>query len=208
MSNSHKPILCRGLVSIATQKLNAGQTGYDSTRIEWSGHHEIVITPSQDKTALASGNDPAWAEVRGALLCDIDLKIYALPIDKMAELLNVDYSDDDGVVFTGDTTSRFVGMDVVTDAQTGDTKSQRKVILYKVSFDLPEISLKTVAEGETAVCDVTLKGKAYPVFYTKADGSQGNMTYTIIDSVAHAKKWEASKSTIVFPRTATEVKDS
>lgn len=206
MSDSKK-IISRGLASISTQKLNAGQTGYSATRTEWSGHHEIVITPSQDKTLLPSGNDPAWAEIKGAVLCDIDLKIYALPVDKMSELLNVDYSDEDGVAFTSNTAGQFVGMDIVTDIQTEDAKSQRKIILYKVSFDLPEISLKTVAEGEPAVGDVTLKGKAYPVFYAKSGGTQGNVTLSIFDSVKQATKWEANKSTIVFPGTATVAGD-
>lgn len=205
MSNGNDPkkIITRGLATIATQKLNDEQKGYSTTRNTWDGQHECTITPNQDKTLLPSGNDPAWAEIRGPVICDVELKIYAIPIEKMQELLSVEYSETDGVSFSSDADSVFVGMDIIVDAQSTAGRSKRKTTLYKVSFDLPEISAKSVAEGDVAVADLTLKGKAYPVFYTKADGKQGDKTLTIIDSTKQSTAWTARENTIIFPTAAT-----
>ena len=193
MSNGNDPkkIITRGLATIATQKLNDEQKGYSTTRNTWDGQHECTITPNQDKTLLPSGNDPAWAEIRGPVICDVELKIYAIPIEKMQELLSVEYSEADGVSFSSDADSIFVGMDIIVDAQSTAGRSKRKTTLYKVSF-----------EGDVAVADLTLKGKAYPVFYTKADGKQGDKTLTIIDSTKQSTAWAARENTIIFPTAA------
>lgn len=192
-------IVSRGLQDILTQRLNSGHTGYGDTVAKWQGETSFVFTPKREVTPLASGNNPAWDTIEGPVLGDVELKLYSLPLDIMPELLAVRYSTADGVC-VGDEVDEtpYIGLSLNTLVKS-TAQSTNKTILYKVRFDLPEISVKTIAEADNAVADVTLKGKAYPVFFTKTDGSQGSRTYCIVNSQTNAAKFAANKDCIVFP---------
>ena len=82
-------------------------------------------------------------------------------------------------------------------------ESYNKTILYKVRFDLPEVAPKTIEEGDNAVGDITLKGKAYPVFFNKTSGAQGSRRYCIVNSATNATKYTANASQIVYPSEMT-----
>ncbi len=200
-----KKVVTQGLAKVATQRLNDTHSGYESEVTEWEGHHSLVITPSQSKMLLPSGDDPAWGEVRGPVVCDLELKIYAIPVELMSKLLGVEYSDEDGVSMSSDASSLYVGLAVTVKETRDGAKTQNKTIAYKTCWDLPEISNKTVSEDDTAVADLTIKGKAYPVFYTKADGSQGNKTLSIFNSVKQKAKWEANATSIQFPSETSAI---
>lgn len=197
-------IVSRGLQDVLTQRLNSGHTGYGDTVAKWQGETSFVFTPKREVTPLASGNNPAWDTIEGPVLGDVELKLYSLPLDIMSELLAVQYSVADGVcVGDNDDETPYIGLSLNTLVKKDATQSTNKTILYKVRFDLPEINVKTIAEADNAVADVTLKGKAYPVFFTKTDGSQGSRTYCIANSQTNAAKFEANKDCIVFPTELT-----
>ncbi len=198
-------VISQGLQDVMTHRLNNGHTGYDGDPIKWTGETSLVFTPKRDSTVLAAGNDPAWGELNGPVLGDVELKLYSLPLEDMPSLLGVKYSVADGVcVGDEDDATPYVGLALNNKVKgQGGASSFNKTILYKVRFELPEVSLKTIAEGDTAVADVTLKGKAYPVFFTKTNGSQGSRTYCIVNSVTNATKYKANEETIVFPTEFT-----
>lgn len=194
-----KKVVSQGLAEIVTQQLNETHSGYESEVVKWEGHHALTVTPSQQKMLLASGDDPAWGEVKGAVICDLELKIYAIPVEMMSKLLSVEYSEEEGVSMSSDAPNINVGL-MATIKETRDgVKTRNKTILYKTSWDLPETSNETISEDNVAVADLTIKGKAYPVFYSKADGSQGNKTVSIFNSVKQRAKWEANETSIQFP---------
>ena len=193
-----KKVVTQGLATVATQRLNDTHSGYESEVTEWEGHHSLVITPSQSKTLLPSGDDPAWGEIRGSVVCDLELKIYAIPVELMSKLLGVEYSDEDGVSMS-DAPPVYVGLALTVKETRDGAKTQNKIIAYKTCWDLPELSHETVGEDNAAVADLTIKGKGYPVFYTKADGSQGNKTVAIFNSVKQKAKWDANAKSIQFP---------
>lgn len=205
MLRNIKKTISRGLQDVMTQRLNAGHTGYEGDAIKWTGETACVFTPKRDSTLLAAGNDPAWGEVDGPVTADVELKLYSLPLEEMPQLLGVKYSAADGVCVgdDGDGTP-YIGLSLNTKVKTASEKpSYNKLIAYKVRFDLPEVNLKTIAEGDNAVADVTLKGKAYPVFFTKSDGSEGSRTYCIVNSIKNAAKYKANESEIVYPTEMT-----
>ena len=198
-------MISQGLQDVMTQRLNSGHTGYENDPIKWTGETSLVFTPKRDNTVLAAGNDPAWGELNGPVLGDVELKLYSLPIEDMPSLLGVKYSAADGVcVGDEDDATPYVGLALNNKVRKeGGVSSFNKTILYKVRFDLPEVNLKTIAEGDTAVADVTLKGKAYPVYFAKTDGSQGSRTYCIVNSATNATKYRANEDAIVFPTEFT-----
>lgn len=200
-----KKTISQGLQDVMTQRLNAGHTGYEGDAIKWTGETSCVFSPKRDNTLLAAGNDPAWGELDGPVTADVELKLYSLPLEEMPQLLGVRYSAADGVCVGDDEDGTpYMGLSLNTKVKTTSEKpSYNKLIAYKVRFDLPEVNLKTIAEGDTAVADVTLKGKAYPVFFTKADGSEGKRTYCIANSIKNAAKYKANEAEIVYPTEMT-----
>ena len=123
----------------------------------------------------------------------------------MPQLLGVRYSSADGVcVGDSEDSTPYMALSLNTKVKTSEERpSYNKLIAYKVRFDLPEVNLKTIAEGDNAVADVTLKGKAYPVFFTKTDGSEGSRTYCIVNSIKNAAKYKANEEGIVYPTEMT-----
>lgn len=197
-------IVYHGLQDVLTQRLNSGHTGYESGATKWTGETSFVFTPKRDTTVLAAGNDPAWGEIQGPVLGDVELKLYSLPLEDMPSLLGVQYSESDGVcVGDEDDYTPYVGLSLNNKVKSSSGNSYNKTILYKVRFDLPEVSNKTKAEGDTAVADVTLKGKAYPVFFTKTNGEQGARTYCFVNSAKNATKYAANENGIVYPSEFT-----
>lgn len=193
-------IVSRGLQDVLTQRLNADHTAYGDTVAKWQGDTSLVFTPKREVTVLASGNDPAWNTIEGPVVGDVELKLYSLPLAIMPELLSVKYSAVDGVcVGDGDEASAFLGLSFNQLVRTAGVDSINKTILYKVRFDLPEVNVKTIADADNAVADVTLKGKAYPVFFTKTSGGKGSRTFCIVNSTTNATKFTANESAIVFP---------
>ena len=197
-------IVSRGLQDIMTQRLNADFSAYTGDPVEWQGDTSLVFTPSREVTVLPSGNNPAWDSIEGPTVGDVELKLYDIPLDKMQELLAVKYSAKDGVC-VGDTDDApvFLGLSSDRLVKSDGVQSRNKLIIYKVRFDLPEINSKTIEEADTAVANVTLKGKAYPVFYSKASGEAGSRTYSVVNSVLNAEKYTANKDVIVFPEEMT-----
>lgn len=197
-------IVSRGLQDIMTQRLNSDFTAYIGEPIVWQGETSLVFAPTREVTVLASGNNPAWDSIEGPTIGDVELKLYGIPLDKMTELLSVKYSVADGVC-VGDTDDQsvYIGLSADKLVKSDDAQSRNKLMLYKVKFNLPEISSKTIAETDTAVADVTLKGKAYPVFYHKANGESGSRTYSIVNSVLNPAKYLANSDAIVFPEEMT-----
>lgn len=197
-------MVSQGLQDVMTQRLNSGHTAYDGDPIKWTGETSFVFSPKRDSTILAAGNDPAWDEVNGPVLGDVELKLYSLPLEDMPSLLGVKYSAADGVcVGDEDDATPYVGLALNNKVKSNGESSFNKTIIYKVRFDLPEVNLKTIAEGDSAVADVTLKGKAYPVYFTKTSGAQGSRTYCVVNSVTNATKYKANEEAIVFPAEFT-----
>lgn len=199
-------IISQGLQDVLTQRLNDTQTAYDGEALKWTGETEFSFTPTQDKTVLAAGNDPAWGVIKGLVMGDFELKLYEMPLEEMNQLFSVKYSVVDGVcVGDDDCETPIIGLSLnnkVKSEASGKT-SYNKTILYKAVCDLPAVSLKTIAEGDTAVVNVSVKGKAYPVFFPRADGSQEARTYCIVNSINNAEKYKANEDEIVFPTEFT-----
>lgn len=200
MVKNIKKIVSRGLHDILTQKLNDNFTGYSGDAVKWQGHSSFVFTPTQTKTELPSGDDPAWEVIKGAVVGDVELKLYGIPLDAMPELLGVKYSAVDGVcVGDNEDDEVWLGMAITKLVKSDGEESRNKTILYKVHFDLPEINDKTISKDDNAVAELTLKGQAYPVFYTKANGNDGRRTYCIVNSKLNKTKYDANAESIVFP---------
>lgn len=198
-----KKVISRGLQDILTQRLNADFTAYTGDPVKWQGDTSLTFTPSQTTTELASGNDPAWDALKGPVVGDVELKLYDIPLDAMPELLGVKYSAADGVcVGDSDDAETWLGLSADKLVKTDEGESRNKIILYKVCFDLPSIESKTTTKDDTAVAEITLKGKAYPVFYTKKDG-EGSRTYCIVNSKTNKTKYDANAEAIVFPSEFT-----
>lgn len=193
-------IVSRGLQNIMTQKLNADFSAYSGDPVEWQGETALTFTPSQEVTELPSGNNPVWDTINGPVTGEVKLTLYDIPLDVMPELLAVRYSAADGVC-VGDTDDETVWLGISFDklVKSGNAESRNKAILYKVRFELPAVELKTIEKSDTAVANVELTGHAYPVFFSKQDGSVGSRTYSIVNSVTNKAKYDANAEGIVFP---------
>lgn len=190
----------RGLMAVTSQKLNSDFTAYTGDVTCWQGDTELTFTPAQTRTLLPSGNDPAWDTIEGLVTGEVKVKFYALPLDAMPDLLGCHYSAEEGVcVGEADQQTVWSGLTFENLVTTNGVASKNKTIIYKVVYDLPAISVKTIAEGDNAVAEVELTGHAYPVFYQKTGGGIGSRTYDIINSVSNATKYAANAEHIVFP---------
>jgi hypothetical protein len=199
-----KKITRRGLHNVLTQKLKDDFSGYSEDIAAWTGDTEIEIVPTRQVDNLASGDDPAWAVIKGPVTATVKIKFYDIAIDCMEQLLSVKYDAVNGVcVGDVDDTDCFVGISFDESIVYDGATSNNKTILYKVLFDLPTIKSKTVAEGDNALAEVELNGKAYPVFFNKANGTIGRRTYSIVNSKLNADKYKANAECIVFPSEAT-----
>jgi hypothetical protein len=195
-----KKITRRGLHNVLTQKLNSDFSGYTDDAAKWTGDTEIEFTPSRQVDNLASGDDPAWDVIKGPVTGTIKIKFHDIAIDCMEHLLSVTYDAVNGIcVGDNEDADCFIGISFDETIKYNGTVSNNKTILYKVLFDLPTITSKTVAEGDNALSEVELNGKAYPVFFNKANGTTGRRTYSIVNSKLNANKYEANKDCIVFP---------
>ena len=195
-------VVSRGLQDLLTQRLASGHTAYEETVAKWQGDISLTFTPKRETTVLPSGNNPAWDTIEGPVIGDVELKLYDLPLADMPELLGVQYSAADGVC-VGEGEPVYLGLSFNRLVKKDGVESYNKTILYKVRFDLPEVSPKTIEEGDNAVGDITLKGKAYPVFFNKTSGAQGTRTYCIVNSVSNATKYTANATQIVYPTEMT-----
>lgn len=195
-----------GFGKLITRKINAGQTNYDGLPVIWTGEIDLEFSPKQEVTYLASGDDPQWGRIEGAVTGDVKLTIYGVPINHLPQLLGVKYSAADGIVVgEDDTPSVNVGLafdNSVKNESTGAV-STNKTILYKVNFTLPNTVIKTKGEGDNAVATIELNGKVWPVFYTKTGGSIGRRTYCKVNSTLNATKFAANADTIVWPSDFT-----
>ncbi len=198
-----KKIISQGLQKIITQKLNADHNGYTGDAQEWEGVTELTITPTVASTVLPAGNDPQWMKINGNVTADVSLKLYDIPLEKMKDLLSVKYDAENGVSFEGGADAVFLGLKVDRPVTASDGSSTNRIVLYKVTFDLPEISMKTIEEEDTAVSDVTLSGKASPVFYSKSNGTVGNITMRMMNSVSHPDAFASFENGIVYPTDDT-----
>ena len=193
-------IVSRGLQNIITQRLNADFSAYTGDPVEWQGETALTFTPAQEVTELPSGNNPVWDTINGPVTGEVKLTLYDIPLDIMPELLAVKYSAADGVC-VGDGSDETVWLGISFDklVKKAGIESRNKAILYKVRFELPTVELKTIETGDTAVAKVELTGHAYPVFFSKVDGSVGSRTYCIVNSVTNKTKYDANAESIVFP---------
>lgn len=200
MNKKITKIISRGLQDIIVQKLNGDCTAYAADSARWQGETEMVFTPSRNTELLPSGNDPAWGVVKGPVVGTVKLTLYDIAVEDMENLLSVKYDAEEGVC-VGDTDDEdcFIGMSFDQLISKNGAQSNNKTILYKVLFDLPEINAKTIAEGDNAISKLELTGKAYPVFFSKKNGETGSRTYCIVNSVTNKAKYDANKTSIVFP---------
>lgn len=193
--------ISRGMQDVITKKLNSGFTAYTGDIVKWTGDTAFTFTPTRTSTELASGNDPLWMNIQGLVTGDVELTFHDIAISDMEHLLGVKYSAADGLlVGDSDDPVVFIGLSlnrIVRDASGNE--SYNKVILYKVCFDLPAIDIKTISNEDNAISELKLTGKAYPVFFTKTNGTQGARTYAILNSTLNATKYTANAADIVFP---------
>ncbi|MBR2200758.1 MAG: hypothetical protein IJ894_08455 [Bacteroidales bacterium] len=116
------------------------------------------------------------------------------------------YSAADGmVVGDEDEPDVLIGMafDQSVKHESTGAASVNKTILYKVELDLPTISGKTKGEGDNAVANIEISGKAWPAYYTKTGGSTGRRTYCTVNSTLNPDKFAANNNTIVWPSDFT-----
>lgn len=205
MANKQIPkVVSRGEHKLVTQRLKDDFTGYTGEVHEWQGETEIVITPSQTVTELPSGDDPAWWVIAGAVTAEVEITMYDVPIDYASQLFPMKYSAADGLwVGDNDATIPWNGLTLDRTVESASGASVNKVVVQKVRFDLPAIGAKTIAKDDNALAELKLKGYAYPVFYSKADGSTGSKTYGILNSVKNKAKFDAYSDGIVFPSEFT-----
>lgn len=201
---SIRKVISRGEQNLQTQRLNADCSAYEGDTYRWQGESAFVFTPAQTTTELPSGNDPAWDVIKGVVTGDVELTVYDIPIEDMCHLLGCKYTETDGFV-AGDSDDgvAFLGLSIDKLIRSGSTDSINKVILYKVAFDLPAIDIKTISKDDNAVAEIKLKGKAYPVFFTKTNGSLGSRTYRLLNSTRNATAFTANANVIVFPTEIT-----
>ncbi len=198
--------IIHGYADLTTRKVNAGQTGYEGLPMRWTGQIDIEFTPSQEKTPLASGDDPRWGEILGPVLGTVKGTFYDVPLQYAEQMLSVKYSSTDGlVVGEDDTPDVCIGMvfDTSVKHETTGAVSTNKLILYKVSLDLPKTVFKTKGEGDNAVATIELNGKVWPAFYTKTNGTTGRRTYAKVNSVLNPTKFAAYAGTLEWPTDFT-----
>lgn len=199
-------IIIHGYCQLVTRKINAGQTGYDGLPVIWTGQIDVEFTPTQEKTALPSGDDPRWGSIKGPVLGSVKGTFYGLPLNYLPQILGVKYSAADGmVVGDEDEPDVLIGMafDQSVKHESTGAASVNKTILYKVELDLPTISGKTKGEGDNAVANIEISGKAWPAYYTKTGGSTGRRTYCTVNSTLNPDKFAANNNTIVWPSDFT-----
>ena len=201
---SIRKIISRGEQNLQTQRLNAGCTAYEGDTYRWQGESAFVFTPTQTVTEVPSGNDPAWDVIKGAVTGDVELTVYDIPIEDLCHLLGAKYTEADGfVVGDEDDEVAFLGLSIDKLIRSGNANSINKVILHKVSFELPAIDIKTISKDDNAIAEIKLKGKAYPVYFSKTNGELGSRTYRLLNSVKNATAFLANKDAIVFPTELT-----
>lgn len=193
-------IISRGLQTILSQRLKSDFSAYEGEPLEWQGDTALTFTPSQTRTELPSGNDPAWDTLKGPVVGDVEITLYEFPIELMPEIFGVKYSAESGLcVGDSDDADVFLGLSFDQLIKEGTTNSRNKTVLFKVCFDIPATEVKTIAKDDTAVKNVKLKGYAYPLFYPKADGTQGSRTYSVMNSIKNKTLYDKYASAIVFP---------
>ncbi len=200
-----KKIISRGLQTILSQRLNGDFSAYEGDALSWQGDIDLKVTPSQTRTELPSGNDPAWDTLKGPVVADVEITLYEFPIDQMPEILGVKYSEASGLcVGDSDDEDVFLGLSFDQLITEDKKQSKNKMVLYKVCFDIPATEVKTIAKDDTAVKNVKLTGHAYPVFFSKQDGSLGSRTYCVMNSTKNKTLYEANKEAIAFPEEFKE----
>ena len=197
-------VVSRGEHNLRTQKLKADGTGYEDTMTCWQGDTAVDVAFAQTSEELPSGDNPAWDIEKGPVTADVTLTLYDIPLENYGDILSVAYSETDGVrIGEADTPTNFVGLSIDHTVKVNGVTSTNRLILYKVAFDLPEIKHETITKDSNSNMTVELKGKGYPVFYSKESGEQGRLTASKLNSVKHAAKYKAFDAGIVFP---TELK--
>lgn len=200
-----KKIISRGLQTILSQRLNGDFSAYEGDALSWQGDIDLKVTPSQTRTELPSGNDPAWDTLKGPVVADVEITLYEFPIDQMPEILGVKYSEASGLcVGDSDDEDVFLGLSFDQLIKEDKAQSKNKMVLYKVCFDIPATEVKTIAKDDTAVKNVKLTGHAYPVFFSKKDGSLGSRTYCVMNSVKNKTLYAANAEAIAFPEEFKE----
>ena len=193
-------IVSRGLQTILSQRLKSDFSAYEGDALAWQGDTALTFTPSQTRTELPSGNDPAWDTLKGPVVGSVEITLYEFPIDLMPEILGMKYSEASGLcVGDSDDGDVFLGLSFDQLIKEGDKHSHNKTVLYKVCFDIPATEVKTIAKDDTAVKNVKLTGQVYPVFFAKADGAQGSRTYCVMNSVKNKTLYDKHAEAIVFP---------
>jgi len=191
------------LYEVGNKKFFAAELGSDGTFGEKAYHEglmEVKIEFSQEITEVSADDNPAFITLAGPVSGEGTVKFAVLPYAIYSKFFNVTTDTNGAIVVSGKSTKpKQVAFGYYTTLGDG---SESMFTLYKAVFSLP--SLNSVSFDGKTIRDLTLDVKTYPFEYTASNGKTEQVSYTILNSITNANKWQSVQDEIYVPDAEVE----
>lgn len=191
----------QGNYALETQEYTgtAADGKYTGEVKKWYGMMRINLTSNQEDTNIAADDDPSYLTMRPAMTMTGDLTLVGIKLADYQYLFNVNKDKNNMLLFGSKKLAKEVGMSFKITGGTEEGMVTNKLIFFRTTMQLPDISTESLSEDGTTIREVTIGITVKPVQYTDLTGQLDQATYGAFDSETNKEIWDKIKDGLFLP---------